>query len=69
MKPARCRRRCSCVAAEAERQRWQVAIECPICAAEKGGIVMMARIAMLRALNHGALIQRRERAKRYRIVR
>ena len=40
-----------------------------ISAAEKGGIVMMARIAMLRALNHGALIQRRERAKRYRIVR
>jgi hypothetical protein len=37
-----------------------------ISAAEKGGIVMMARIAMLRALNHGepdpALAPRRKRA-------
>jgi hypothetical protein len=32
--------------AEAERQDWRVAMECLISAAEKGGIVMMARIAM-----------------------
>jgi hypothetical protein len=31
--------------ADAERQHWQVAMECLISAAEKGGIVMMARIA------------------------
>ncbi len=48
-------------------------MECLISAAEKGGIVMMARIAMLRALNHGdpdpTPAPRRKRAKRYRIVR
>jgi hypothetical protein len=59
--------------AEAEREHWQVAMEVLISAAEKGGIVMMARIAMLRALNHGdsdpAPAPRRKRAKRYRIVR
>ena len=36
--------------AEAEREHWQVTMECLIAAAEKGGIVMMAHIAMLRAL-------------------
>jgi hypothetical protein len=44
-----------------------------ISAAEKGGIVMMAHIAMLRALNHGdpdaAPGPRRKRAKAYRIVK
>jgi hypothetical protein len=58
--------------AEAEREYWQVAMECLISAAEKGGIVMMARIAMLRALNHAdpdpAPTPRRKRAKSYRIV-
>ena len=58
--------------AEAEREHWQVAMECLISAAEKGGIVMMARIAMLKALNHGhpdpAPAPRRKRAKRYRII-
>jgi hypothetical protein len=49
-------------------------MECLIAAAEKGGIVMMARIAMLRAMNHGAPdpaapAPRGKRAKRYRIVR
>jgi hypothetical protein len=38
--------------ADAERQHWQVAMEFLISAAEKGGIVMTARIAILRALNH-----------------
>ena len=57
--------------AEAERRHWQVAMECLISAAEKGGIVMMARIAMLRALNHGDTdpAPRRKRAKGYGIVR
>ena len=59
--------------AEAEREHWQIAMEFLISAAEKGGIVMMARIAMLRALNRGAPdpapAPRRKRAKRYRIVR
>jgi hypothetical protein len=58
--------------AEAEGEHWQVAMECLISAAEKGGIVMMARIAMLKALNHGhpdpAPAPRRKRAKRYRII-
>jgi hypothetical protein len=49
------------------------AVEVLISAAENGGIVTMARIAMLRALNHGdpdpAPTPRRKRAKRYRIVR
>jgi hypothetical protein len=44
-----------------------------ISAAEKGGIVMMARIAMLRALNAGKpdpeITPRRKCAKRYRIVK
>ena len=47
-------------------------MECLIFAAEKGGIVMMARIAMLRALNRGrnpAPAPRGKRAKSYRIVK
>ena len=59
--------------AEAEREYWQIAMEWLISAAEKGGIVMMAHIAMLRALNHGdpdpAPAPRRKGAKRDRIVR
>jgi hypothetical protein len=59
--------------AEAERQHWQVAVDCLISAAERGGIAMMAHIAMLRALNHDdpdpAPAPRRKRATRYRIVR
>jgi hypothetical protein len=62
--------------AEAEREHWQIAMECLISAAENGGIVMMARIAMLMALNAGKpdpevtpRRKRAKRAKRYRIVR
>jgi hypothetical protein len=58
--------------AEAERRHWQVAMELLISAAEKGGILMMAHIAMLRALNNGdpdpAPAPRRKRTKAYRIV-
>jgi hypothetical protein len=53
--------------AEAEAEHWQVAMECLIAAAETGGIVMMAHIAILRAQNHGepdpAPAPRRKRAK------
>jgi hypothetical protein len=38
--------------AEAEREHWQAAVECLISAAENGGIIMMAHIAVLRALNN-----------------
>jgi hypothetical protein len=59
--------------AEAECEHWQIAMEFLISAAEKGGIVMMAHIAMLRALNtskpNPEITPRRKRAKRYRIVR
>jgi hypothetical protein len=59
--------------AEAEREHWQIAMEFLISAAEKGGIVMLARIAMLRAMNHGepdpAPAPRGKRAKSNRIVR
>jgi hypothetical protein len=42
-------------------------------AAERGGIVMMARIAVVRALNHGAPEppspkSRRKPAKRYKVI-
>jgi hypothetical protein len=44
-----------------------------ISVAEKGGIVMMARIAMLRAFNAGKpdpeITPRRKRAKAYKIIR
>jgi hypothetical protein len=39
--------------AEAEREHWQLPWNALISAAERGGIVMLAHIAMLRALNHG----------------
>jgi hypothetical protein len=59
--------------AEAEREHWQVAMEFLISAAEDGGIVMMTRIAMLRAMNHGesdpAPAPRGKRAKSHRIVK
>ena len=58
--------------AEAEREHWQIAMEFLISAAENGGIVMIARIAMLRALNAGKpdpeITPRRKRPKRCRIV-
>ena len=58
---------------EAERKHWQTAMRCLISAAEDGGIVMMARIAVARALNHGkpdpAPEPRRKRAKAYKVVR
>jgi hypothetical protein len=60
-------------AKEQHEQRWRTATECLLSAAERGGIVMMAEIAMRKALGSG-----RERpepeppkkaAKKYRIFR
>jgi hypothetical protein len=56
---------------QAEREHRQIAMEQLISAAEHGGIVMMARIAMSR-VNHKhdpEISPRRKRAKAYRVVR
>ena len=56
--------------AVAELEHWQTAIACLIAAAEKRGIVMMARIAMVQALRAGkpqaAPETRKKAAKKYR---
>ena len=38
---------------EAKQPHWQTAVDCLLSASEKRGLVVMARIAMLRALNSG----------------
>ena len=52
---------------------WQIAMRCLIDAAEHGGIVMLAEIAMRRALAHGRPrpepAPRKKPAKKYRVVR
>jgi hypothetical protein len=52
---------------------WRLAAQCLLSAAEKRGLVMMARIAMVQALSHGeeelAPAPRRKRAKAYRVVK
>jgi hypothetical protein len=48
---------------EAEADHWQLAIEILISAADHGGIVMLARIAVLRALNHDRPVTYRTRSK------
>jgi len=52
---------------------WQVAASCLLAAVEKGGLVEMARIAMLRALRAGepepAPTPRKKPARKYRLVR
>jgi len=52
---------------------WQTAMRCLIDAAERGGIVMLAEIAMRRALAYGrprpAPAPRKKPAKKYRVVR
>jgi hypothetical protein len=50
---------------ESALPHWQVAASCLLTAVEKGGgLVMMARIAMVRALN----AQRKKPAKKYEVV-
>lgn len=59
--------------AEQAKLHWQTAVSVLIAAAEGHDFLMHARIAMLRALNHGrprpATEPRRKAAKTYRIVR
>jgi hypothetical protein len=51
---------------------WQAAAEILLLVAEHGGDPMMARIGMMRALNHGqpppAIEPRRKRARAYRVI-
>ena len=60
-------------AKEAQAKHWQVAMQCLIDAADRGGIVMKADIAVRKALAHwkpGLHPEpRRRRAKAYRLVR
>jgi hypothetical protein len=53
--------------AEHDAPHWQLAMQCLLAAAEHGAIVMMARIALAEAMNHGkpkpATAPRRKRAK------
>ncbi|MEH2570086.1 hypothetical protein [Bradyrhizobium sp. AZCC 2289] len=55
------------------QEHWQLAMQMLIDAADRGGIVMLARIAMMQALNHGkpdpATPVRRGRAKAYRVIK
>lgn len=54
---------------ESETEHWQLAMEQLINAAEGRHPVMFARIAMLKALNHGKPVpERRRRAKVYKII-
>jgi hypothetical protein len=59
--------------AEQKLEHWQVAGEILIKAAEGRDLLMHARIGMLRALNHGQPVARRETRKKqpkaYRIIR
>jgi hypothetical protein len=59
---------------EAVSPHWQVAASCLLAAVEKGGgLVMMARIAMVRALQAGqpelAPEPRKKLAKKYKVIR
>ena len=57
---------------ESALDHWQTAMACLLAAAEKSGPIMMARVAMLRALNAGKPDKppqpRRKRAKAYNVV-
>jgi hypothetical protein len=60
-------------AKESAQEPWQFAMKMLIDAADRGGIVMLARIAMLRALNRGkadpVIASRYKQTKAYRIVK
>ncbi len=59
-------------ARDAKADHWKVAAETLMLVAEFRGPIMMAHIAMLRAINHGRpapTAERRKRAKSYRILR
>jgi hypothetical protein len=58
---------------EQVKPHWRTAVETLLMAAERGGIVMLAAIAMRQALAHGkpelAPEPRKKRTKSYRVVR
>lgn len=59
--------------AEQAQPHWQTAVRELLISADRGGILFLARAAMLQALNHGRPGQekppRRKRPKTYRIIR
>jgi hypothetical protein len=53
------------------QEHWQIAVRHLMLAAERGGIMMLAQIAMLKAIHHGKEPEpppRRKRAKTHRII-
>lgn len=56
-----------------DRPEWRTAMEVLLLVAERGGPTMMARIGIMRALNHGKpppnAEPRRKKAKAYRVIR
>lgn len=55
---------------ESRKPHWQTAVRELLISADRGGIILLARIAMMRALNFGRPIEKRTRtAKVYKIVR
>lgn len=55
--------------AEHDAPHWQLAMRCLIDAAARGGILMIAEIAMRRAINQGKPKPRKKREKGYKIIR
>jgi hypothetical protein len=59
-------------AAQQRQAHWQTAAELLLLVAERGGDTMMARIAVMRAINHGrpapAAEPRRKRARVFKVV-
>lgn len=59
--------------AEQELPHWQAAAEALTLAAESGGDMLLARVGMLRALNHGKpepdKQSRRKTVRKYRMIR
>lgn len=60
-------------AAEQQRTHWQTAAAELLMSAERKGIIMLARIAMMQAINHGKKpddpAPRKKAVKSYRIIR
>lgn len=58
--------------AEQKTERWQTVVKIILLIAEKGGDMLLARIAVMRALHHrevrSSFPVRRRRAKRFRVV-
>jgi len=58
---------------EANTDHWQLAMKCLIDASERGGILMLAQIAVKQALHHGKPDappkQRRKAVKKFRVIK